>query len=830
MWSNVFLIRCAALVTLLVITLYLWQQPLVNIVQAARWARPFSQSLIQLQNVQQIDTGGSHTCAVVGITVGNGGAKCWGDNEFGQLGNGTNTDRWTPVDVSGLTSGVKLVATGNKHSCAVTNSGGIKCWGSNEFGQLGNGSFVNQTTPISVSGINSGVLAVAVGDEHTCTVLTNGNVKCWGRNRFGQLGNGLFSDSVTTPVDVTSVNGAVKGIMAGGEHTCALLNDQTIRCWGRNNLGQLGIGSTTNQQTPTQVTGVSGLIKLLATGNRHTCAVNQNGGVECWGYNHIGQLGLGTTNPLSSTVPLHVPALTTGINFVDAGAGYTCAITNRATLTCWGDNTSGQLGIGSLENQFAPVTVPGLTGLNAVAAGDGSHACALLTGGVAKCWGANSAGQLGDNTTTDRTTPVDVLINEPTSTPTNTPFATATPTPLHTPTATFTLSATVTPTPSRTPTPTFTPSAIATHTPSHTPTATFTPTTAGTPTPTPTDNSGAGNIANLYLPAIAREEPPPTEPPTVTPIVTPLPTWLRIGQPNLVGAALAITDNGNLFVGTRNENNRVGGLYQRTLSGCALATPFTQALPLTDSVLGIVFQGQTGIFAADNDQGIYRTTNNGVNWEKPFNNLSRPRTVAIAGGNAFYVGTEENGVFSSKNGGTDWQSLTSKPQFINVVRLINNSLWIGVDNDQEYGGIAVMGVGETAPRPFNTGLPTTKSKQVWDFAFTINANNSSQIYLATYDGIYRGDGLAAWEPFGLQGIELLSVEIHNGALYAGGRYNPAENASVGGVWWRPLDASRDWEKISLPDWDQKSVRDLLYDPTYCNGLLAATTDGVWLYR
>lgn len=940
MWPKIYLCTSA----LLILLVFVWRDPLSRTAAGAVLARPAAQTLVPFQNVKQIDAGFNHSCA---LTAANG-VKCWGDNEFGQLGDGTNTDRWTPTDVSLLSSGVVQIVTGSDHTCAVINGGIVNCWGDNQYGQLGHSSLVSSNTPIQVSGLITGVLTVTAGDKHTCALLTGGAVQCWGDNEHGQLGNNSTGSS-PTPITVSGLAGAAIAITAGGHHTCALFANGAIQCWGFNSRGQIGNGTTTDQLIPVTITGVSGPIAVIKAGNRHTCVLNRNGGIECWGVNHEGQLGIGTNFPISRTIPGPVPALTSGITKIDTGIGYTCVIPSNATLTCWGENSQAELGIGSTEDQYSPITVPGLTGVDLVAAGAGNHTCALLTGGVAKCWGLNNSGQLGNNTTISQTRPVNVLVFEtiPTPTATHLPSITATFTPSRTPTATFTPSATATPTPSRTATPTFTPitGPTATHTatsgtvtpprpdltvaaliieletgsscsytatqlgvrvtvqnigvaaagpfvvevngvqrtvdsglaangtttiwvpggvagnntatadatntitesnennntltqplpiptlpPTCTPTANPVGTDTVTPTPTPTSTSGT---ALLYLPAIAQmptATPTGTATPTVTPIVTLTPTWLRIGQPNLVGAALAITDNGNLFVGTRNENNRVGGLYQRTLSGCALATPFTQALPLTDSVLGIVFQGQTGIFAADNDQGIYRTTNNGVNWEKPFNNLSRPRTVAIAGGNAFYVGTEENGVFSSKNGGTDWQSLTSKPQFINVVRLINNSLWIGVDNDQEYGGIAVMGVGETAPRPFNTGLPTTKSKQVWDFAFTINANNSSQIYLATYDGIYRGDGLAAWEPFGLQGIELLSVEIHNGALYAGGRYNPAENASVGGVWWRPLDASRDWEKISLPDWDQKSVRDLLYDPTYCNGLLAATTDGVWLYR
>jgi alpha-tubulin suppressor-like RCC1 family protein len=350
--------------------------------------------------VSAIAAGGSRTCA---LTAG-GGVKCWGSNGLGQLGDGTTTSRNMPVDVSGLGSGVRAIAAGVDHTCALTASGGIKCWGNNTYGQLGIGKFGYRPIPADVSGLGSGVSAIAAGDLHTCA-LTAGGVKCWGANRGGQLGNGMWTDSATS-VDVSGLGSGVRAIAAGDLHTCAL-RAGGVKCWGRNSSGQLGDGTTTSRTTPVDVSGLgAGMIAAIATGGLHTCALTAGGGVKCWGSNLYGQLGDGTTT--SRNMPVDVSGLGSGVVAIAAGRYHTCALTAGGGVKCWGWNYHGQLGDGTTTNRTTPVDVSGLgSGVVAIAAGRW-HTCALTAGGGVKCWGWNYHGQLGDGTTTNRTTPVDV--------------------------------------------------------------------------------------------------------------------------------------------------------------------------------------------------------------------------------------------------------------------------------------------------------------------------------------------------------------------------------------------------------------------------------------
>jgi alpha-tubulin suppressor-like RCC1 family protein len=341
-----------------------------------------------------------HTCA---ITAG-GGVKCWGDNSAGGLGDGTTTASSTPVDVAGLPSGVDAIAAGDRYSCALTTGGGVKCWGYNRFGQLGDGTTTNRALPVDVVGLASGVDAIAARGEHTCALIA-GRVKCWGANLNGQLGDGTTTNN-SLPVDVTGLSSGVIAIAAGGEHTCAIATGGTVKCWGWNKTGQLGIGTTSDSSTPVDVVGLAGDVKAVATGGRHTCALMTAGGVKCWGYDEFGQLGNGST--ANSAIPVDVAGLTGSVSTITTGGNLTCALRTESGVTCWGIDLTGQLVGGATFDRAAPVDVAGLTsGITTVVAGY-YHVCATSRDGGVMCWGGNDTGQLGNGTTADSPTPIAV--------------------------------------------------------------------------------------------------------------------------------------------------------------------------------------------------------------------------------------------------------------------------------------------------------------------------------------------------------------------------------------------------------------------------------------
>ena len=202
--------------------------------------------------VVQITAGDSHTCALL-IT---GGVKCWGRNRSGQIGDNTDSDRLTPVEVSGLASGVAQITAGDSHTCALLSTGGVKCWGYNHHGQIGDNTsgFDNdRLTPVEVSSLTSGVAQITAGYMHTCALLITGGVKCWGDNGYGQIGDNTFGTDRLTPVEVSGLTSGVAQITAGVQHTCALLSTGGVKCWGYNRYGQIGDNTGPYRTTPRDV-------------------------------------------------------------------------------------------------------------------------------------------------------------------------------------------------------------------------------------------------------------------------------------------------------------------------------------------------------------------------------------------------------------------------------------------------------------------------------------------------------------------------------------------------------------------------------------------------
>ena len=351
-----------------------------------------------------ISTGRYHTCALLST----GAVKCWGRNANGQLGDGSTTQSLTPVSVSGLSSGVIAIAAGELHTCAVLSTGAVKCWGNNANGQLGDGtSGTDSLTPADVPSLSSGVTAISTGRYHTCAVLSTGAVKCWGYNANGQLGDGSTIQSLT-PVSVSTLSSGVTSISVGWNHTCAVLSTGAVKCWGYNFKGQLGDGTSgTDGLTPVDVPSLSSGVIAIAAGELHTCGLLSTGTVKCWGNNANGQLG--DNSQIQRLTPVDVSGLSSGVTAIATGKDHSCALLSSGAVKCWGANSSGRLGDGSNTASLTPVSVSTLsTGVIAIAAGE-VHTCAVLNTGAVKCWGNNAYGKLGDGSTTQSFTPVGVL-------------------------------------------------------------------------------------------------------------------------------------------------------------------------------------------------------------------------------------------------------------------------------------------------------------------------------------------------------------------------------------------------------------------------------------
>jgi alpha-tubulin suppressor-like RCC1 family protein len=231
-----------------------------------------------------------------------GSVACWGDNSFGQLGDGTTDDSATPVEVMGVDDAIDIAAGGSAafHACAVRESGGAVCWGANGGGELGDGSTMPRALPVAVVGVTR-AMAVSVGVNHGCVLLTDGTVQCWGVNQFGQIGDGTF-DNKTAPVPVSGLTGVVE-IAAGTDHTCARRMTGEVVCWGANGDGRLGDGSIANSARPIEVSGLGDAIGIAAA-ETTTCARRRDGSVVCWGANSSGQLGDGTTAERRTPTPV----------------------------------------------------------------------------------------------------------------------------------------------------------------------------------------------------------------------------------------------------------------------------------------------------------------------------------------------------------------------------------------------------------------------------------------------------------------------------------------------------------------------------------------------
>jgi alpha-tubulin suppressor-like RCC1 family protein len=357
-----------------------------------------------------VTAGLGHTCAVLST----GHVECWGDNAFGQLGDGTfsGPERCaafsaeyscsrTPVEAERITDATKAAA-GGFYACAVLSTGHVDCWGINDAGELGDGTTTGSDTPVEVSGITD-ARQVSAGGDHTCAALSTGRVECWGGNGEGQLGDGTTTSS-DTPVEVQDITDATQ-VSAGGDHTCAALSTGRVECWGENSTGELGDGTTTRSDTPVGVTGITDATQVGASGYE-TCAALSTGRVECWGDNVDGELGDGTTT--GSDTPVVVTGITNATQ-VATGYYHTCAVLSTGDVECWGENRDGDLGDGTTGGTSdTPVEAAGVTDATEVTSSAG-YSCALLSSRHIECWGENPIGNLGNGTTEGSDTPIEVV-------------------------------------------------------------------------------------------------------------------------------------------------------------------------------------------------------------------------------------------------------------------------------------------------------------------------------------------------------------------------------------------------------------------------------------
>jgi alpha-tubulin suppressor-like RCC1 family protein len=409
---------------------------------------------VTTESLQSVSAGAGHTCGIT--TDSNKNVECWGLNSSGQLGINSAVDKTTPARVfKGEQDGFGLyledasqVSAGHDHTCAVTGDGELYCWGNNSTSQLGNnGPTGYHTTPVRVlkgeqGGVGTyleGVSQVSVGFDYTCAVTTQGEIYCWGLNSSGQLGNYSTLDQ-STPVRVLKGEQGgvgtylkdVSQVSTGANHTCAVTTQGELYCWGDNDYGRLGINpSTWSATTPARVLkgeqGGAGTyledVSQVSAGEYHTCAVTTQGELYCWGLNFTGQLGINST--LDQTIPVRtlkgeqggVGTYLEDVSQVSTGKYYTCAVTTGGELYCWGLNSSGQLGNNSTYQRPTPVRVlkgaqtgigSYLENISQVTTGD-IHTCGVITGGELYCWGNNTIGELGDGTTTNYLTPAKIF-------------------------------------------------------------------------------------------------------------------------------------------------------------------------------------------------------------------------------------------------------------------------------------------------------------------------------------------------------------------------------------------------------------------------------------
>ncbi len=338
-----------------------------------------------------VAAGGRHSCVVRDAHL-----TCWGANDDGQLGSGTFDDAPLPGAVRSELRFMQ-VSSGLSHTCALARDGDVYCWGSDAFGQLGDATRMSRSAPVRVAS-NLLFTSVRAGRDHSCALTTDGVVACWGGNARGQLGDGTTLPRTTPTAAATSLR--FIAITAGWQHSCGLSSNGTAMCWGENSSGQLGDGTLVTRATPLPVSGTTRFTSIAA-GSNHTCAISTFGALWCWGRD-----GGGSAPGTLRNEPIRVAA-SAAFSSVVAGTVHVCARTAAGDVWCMGRNGYGQLGDGTTIDHNVPVKVIAPSAFTSVSA-NGAHTCGVLTSGDTMCWGYNIDGQLGDGTRNNQPRPVRV--------------------------------------------------------------------------------------------------------------------------------------------------------------------------------------------------------------------------------------------------------------------------------------------------------------------------------------------------------------------------------------------------------------------------------------
>ena len=369
----------------------------------------------QTSPVDQLTGGGWHTC----MLREDGTVMCWGNNYYGQIGVGYRNASGgvNPIDVT-LYGGhtARQLSAGGFHNCAILDDGSVACWGYNQDGTLGDGTYSDRYVPVPTLSFGPDVTAelLSSGYYHTCALLSDQSISCWGSNEYGQIGNGEIDGTIgiSTPYSVPEFSSGSNAslVRAGGHATCVVTTDGELFCWGYKALK----GVTNDNSyitTPTHIPHQGTNVTDVSVGGYHTCSLLENGSVMCWGRNDFGQRGLGytqsATDPFTERATIDFGNNRTALQ-VSAGTHHSCAILEDWEIVCWGNNTYGQLGNTPSNHESTPVTVSGLDGVakpENLFLGN-FHTCVVFEDKSVSCWGRNVNGQVGDYTTDDSSEPI----------------------------------------------------------------------------------------------------------------------------------------------------------------------------------------------------------------------------------------------------------------------------------------------------------------------------------------------------------------------------------------------------------------------------------------